>query len=1316
MAEERNKFATVVSSLNEHGTWVLKEPRLCLLLPVLQECLTSPVCVHICRNPLEVARSLQTRNGFSIAAGLALWDAYNRRALSASENLPRVLLSYDALALRPMETLDWLLERLGEYGVRDLARPEEDRVTQFIDSSLYRRRANDEETLEFLSPSQRSLWQHYSCGQVFDHETDATFSDAVQQHLLDLQVAETSLNQHRDHERELTAELKSRRRAISDLERRRAALTVDVNEKQATITGQDRTIQGLQTTIGDHKKTIGDHEKTIGDHEKTIGDHEKTIGDHEKTIGDHEKTIGDHEKTIGDHEKTIGDHEKTIGDHEKTIGDHEKTIGDHEKTIKALSTIVEARDTTIRNLLGSTSWRVTTPLRVVSRAIRWYRRTLRRALKLTLWMAKSTFSRSSPSSPLVPGRNRGPACSFDKNDDCRDPSPTLPELIREAQEKHLQALSQLTTSRSQTSRAKISIIAWDMGHNPLGRAYLLADMLRDQYDVEITGALFPRYGTELWEPLRSCNRITMKYFTGTDFPEHFTRMEEVANQIDGDIIYISKPRLPSVELAILAKLHRNRPVILDVDDYELSFFRNPEPLTLEQATSKHGSRDYNRAHAETWTRYCASLVPLFDHITVSNEELQKRYGGTILPHARCEHDFDPTAYPRDEIRAALGYSPEDRVILFAGTLRMHKGVERIVRAVKKLRHLNCKLMIVGTPPDRETRQFLRTIDNETVKHIPDVPFHDLPGYLSAGDLVCLLQDTKALTSQFQMPAKFTDALAMGLPVLASNAPPLVNLARDGLVELVGDGPLERKIEDCFSDYSAYRKRSLENRDYFLRRYSYSSCTPRMTELIDRLLAQPPSPIPSEFRNLLDHHRGLFTEPNKPSTTRNHSLTVHPPHCDGAHRNRTTASCLSPSRERSVRAFVDDRVDVVFFWKQNDTGIYGRRQDMLIKYLAQDSRIHRIFHFDAPANLLRIANEAARTLRAPRRSHARLVLFNTIKRRYMRDQWTKVRHDTYVYFDTHRSSKLRTWLLPSAKDYVTYLQRVLEHHSVGERRVLFWVCPNNFHFPSIERKFQPDLIVADVIDDQRKWDIPMAHRNKLEQNYKEILGRCDLVFVNCDSVLRSMRQFTDNIHVFPNAAETLEKEARSWKKPPELARMKGPIIGYVGNLDIARIDLPLLEMLATYKPDWNLVLIGSMHRGREIDKLNRYRNVHFLGVRVYEKALRYVKFFDVAVIPHLDNELTRSMNPLKLYVYVSLQVPVVTTAIENIQDFGQFVRLGRSPEEFIRLVDQCLQQEVGSTERERLERLLITHSWRRRVNEMMDLIEDKFSEMTDGVRH
>ena len=48
----------------------------------------------------------------------------------------------------------------------------------------------------------------------------------------------------------------------------------------------------------------------------------------------------------------------------------------------------------------------------------------------------------------------------------------------------------------------ILVLAWDIGHNPLGRAYLLAEALQRSYTVVLAGFQFPRYGHDVWKPLR----------------------------------------------------------------------------------------------------------------------------------------------------------------------------------------------------------------------------------------------------------------------------------------------------------------------------------------------------------------------------------------------------------------------------------------------------------------------------------------------------------------------------------------------------------------------------------------------------------------------------------------------------------------------------------------------------------------------------------------------------------------------------------------------------------------------------------------------
>ncbi|MCB1676151.1 MAG: hypothetical protein KDI01_07660, partial [Halioglobus sp.] len=78
----------------------VKDPRLCITLPFWRSVcdeldISSSVCV-ISRAPLEVARSLQARDGFPVGFGLRLYQVYRR---GIAQNVPpdAVRVSYDRL-------------------------------------------------------------------------------------------------------------------------------------------------------------------------------------------------------------------------------------------------------------------------------------------------------------------------------------------------------------------------------------------------------------------------------------------------------------------------------------------------------------------------------------------------------------------------------------------------------------------------------------------------------------------------------------------------------------------------------------------------------------------------------------------------------------------------------------------------------------------------------------------------------------------------------------------------------------------------------------------------------------------------------------------------------------------------------------------------------------------------------------------------------------------------------------------------------------------------------------------------------------------
>ena len=105
-------------------------------------------------------------------------------------------------------------------------------------------------------------------------------------------------------------------------------------------------------------------------------------------------------------------------------------------------------------------------------------------------------------------------------------------------------------------------------------------------------AQFDRYGSDIWLPLRDTD-IPIRRYPGADFPEFFETMSSVARRIDADAIYVSKPRFPGLGVGVLAKELWNRALILDIDDFEPSFFnenRGLDPNELRAARRRPGSR------------------------------------------------------------------------------------------------------------------------------------------------------------------------------------------------------------------------------------------------------------------------------------------------------------------------------------------------------------------------------------------------------------------------------------------------------------------------------------------------------------------------------------------------------------------------------------------------------------------------------------------------------------------------------------------------------------------------------------------------------
>lgn len=139
---------------------------------------------------------------------------------------------------------------------------------------------------------------------------------------------------------------------------------------------------------------------------------------------------------------------------------------------------------------------------------------------------------------------------------------------------------------------------------------------------------------------------------------------------------------------------------------------------------------------------------------------------------------------------------------------------------------------------------------------------------------------------------------------------------------------------------------------------------------------------------------------------------------------------------------------------------------------------------------------------------------------------------------------------------------------------------------------------------------------------------------------------------------------------EILLQKKPIIGYYGAMAIW-FDYELIRNLAMTKPNYNIVLIGSKYDDSlEKSKIEELKNVYFLGTRNYNVLQNYANCFNVCTVPFLINDITKSTSPLKIFEYMALGKPIVTTAMDECKKYKS-IYIANNAEEFIQMVDKAL---------------------------------------------
>lgn len=390
------------------------------------------------------------------------------------------------------------------------------------------------------------------------------------------------------------------------------------------------------------------------------------------------------------------------------------------------------------------------------------------------------------------------------------------------------------TTKLSSRELKISIVTPELSEAGAIRSYLIAQALQKlNYQVEIIGFLLDKkeiYATPAFDI--SIFAVEVK----KNYQNFISAAKKIFEKADGDIIYAVKPRTTSFGLALVKKLIRRRPLVLDIDDWELSWqggdewkYRPSIKQFAKDLLKKDGALR-NPDH-RLYLRWMEGLVSRADAVTLHTKFLQERFGGVYLPNGKDTSLFDPSKYDPETSRNRYGLNGY-RVLMFPGAPRPYKGVEDLLIALEKLNQPDLRLAIVGGSPYDNYDDLLMEKWGRWIVKLPKYPANIMPEIIAAAHIVVVPQrDHPATRAQF--PLKLTDGMAMAKPVLSTTVGDIPEILGDTgyLVEPSSPVQLAEKIQWIFENMETARETAMKARKRCIKNYSIETMTLILSDLI-----------------------------------------------------------------------------------------------------------------------------------------------------------------------------------------------------------------------------------------------------------------------------------------------------------------------------------------------------------------------------------------------------------------------------------------------------------------------------------------------------
>ena len=226
---------------------------------------------------------------------------------------------------------------------------------------------------------------------------------------------------------------------------------------------------------------------------------------------------------------------------------------------------------------------------------------------------------------------------------------------------------------------------------------------------------------------------------------------------------------------------------------------------------------------------------------------------------------------------------------------------------------------------------------------------------------------------------------------------------------------------------------------------------------------------------------------------------------------------------------------------------------------------------------------------------------------------------------------------------------------------------------------------------------------MERGEAELCRNSDLVIASAEDLAERCRRHASNVHYVPHGVdfEHFASALEPGDLPADLAGIPEPRVGFFGLIH-EWVDTDLIGRLADALP-YSFVLIGSAKS--DLSELQRRPNVFLLGRKPYAELPAYSRGFQASLVPFRMNDLTLSVNPIKLREYAAAGLPVVSSPLPEVRKCGDIATCATTFDDWVDAVRAAVASGSDSAARRAQSERVRMDDWSYRCADIARLVND-----------